>query len=152
MTDTLLKILVVIVILFILYLSFQTSRVKEGLTNPNTGSVISSTSSSSSSSSSSSPTGLAGNAAAYASIINNKVTQLSDALLISKYSSDYVNVVDAMQNYLNALSLELILSLDASDFSSNKVASVAKIAETLNIFSNAQTSLNNVLTFINANS
>lgn len=151
MTDTLLKILVVIVILFILYLSFQTSRVKEGLTNPNTKEPIGSSSASSSSSSSSSnaPTGLAGNAAAYASIINNKVTQLSDALLISKYSSDYVNVVDAMQNYINALSLELILSLDASDLANNKIAS---IAETLNIYSNAQTSLNNVLTFINANS
>lgn len=152
MSDIILKILVVIVILFILYISFQTSRVKEGLTNPNSSTTIGSNSSSTSSSSSNSPTGLAGNAAAYASIINNKVTQLSDALLISKYSSDYISVVDAMQNYLNALSLELILSLDASDLSSNKVASIAKIAETLNIFSNAQTSLNNVLTFINANS
>lgn len=150
MSDIILKILVVIVILFILYISFQTSRVKEGLTNPNTSATIGSNSSSSSSSNA--PTGLAGNAAAYASIINNKVTQLSDALLISKYSSDYISVVDAMQNYLNALSLELILSLDASDLSNNKVASIAKIAETLNIFSNAQTSLNNVLTFINANS
>ena len=148
MSDIILKILVVIVILFILYISFQTSRVKEGLTNPNTSATIGSNSSSSSNA----PTGLAGNAAAYASIINNKVTQLSDALLISKYSSDYISVVDAMQNYLNALSLELILSLDASDLSNNKVASIAKIAETLNIFSNAQTSLNNVLTFINANS
>jgi hypothetical protein len=143
MTETLLKILVVIVILFILYLSFQTSRVKEGLTNSDLSSTTTS------SSSTTAPPGLAGSASSYASSISNKVTQLSDSLLISKYNSDYVNVIDTMQNYINALSLELILSIDASDLANNNISSTL---ETLNIYNNAQNSLNNVLKFINANS
>ena len=141
MTETLLKLLVVVVILFILYLSFQTSRVKEGLTNSlDIPSVASSNTA---------PPGIAGGAASYASSINNKVTQLSDALLINKYNSDYVDVVDTMQNYINALSLELILSVDASDLANNNITSTL---ETLNTYNNAQNSLNNVLKFLKANS
>ena len=140
MTETLLKILVIIVILFILYLSFQTSRGKEGLTNLNTAS---------SSTNNSAPPGIAGGSSSYASNISSKVTQLSDALLINKYNSDYVSVVDAMQNYINVLSLELILSLDNSDLENNKFTSTL---ETLNTYNTAQNSLNNVLKFLKANS
>jgi hypothetical protein len=136
--EILLKVLVIIVIIFILYLSFTTSRVKEGLTN--------STSSDSSSSSNTTIPGLAGYASAYASNINNKVIQLNDALLINKYNSDYNNVIEAMQKYISALSLEAILSLDTSDLANNNIS---QILEKLNTYNGAQTSLNNVLKYLN---
>ena len=139
MTDILLKILVIVVIVFILYISFSTSRIKEGLTNSSTSSTASS---------SDPPPGLASNATSYANSMTNKVTQLNDALLISKYSSDYVNVVDSLQNYVNALSLEAILNISASDLANNNISSTLEL---LNTYNGAQTSLNNVLKYLNAN-
>jgi len=137
-----LKILVIIVIVFILYISFSTSRVKEGLTG------LSSSTTSTTTSSTTSPPGIASSATSYASTINNKVPQLNDALLISKYNSDYVSVVDAMQNYINALSLEAVLNISSSDLANNNITSTL---ETLNTYNGAQTSLNNVLKYLNAN-
>lgn len=137
MTDILLKILVIVVIAFILYISFSTSRITEGLTNATT-----------STSSSTAPPGMASNAATYANTIANNMTQLNDALLISKYSSDYVTVVDNLQSYINALSLETILNISASDLANNNIKSTLEL---LNTYNGAQTSLNNVLNYLNSN-
>ena len=137
--DLLLKCLVIVVIFFILYMSFTTSRVKEGLTNA---------SNATSSSTSNNPApGLAGNASAYSSTISGKVVQLVDALLVRKYNTDYVNIINSMKNYVNALSLETILSVDASDLANNDIISTL---EKLNTYNGAQTSLNNVLSYISS--
>jgi len=120
-------------------MSFKTSRVKEGLTNASSSTLTSS--------SDNPAPGLAGNASAYSSTISNKVTQLNDALLVNKYNTDYVNIINAMKNYVNALSLETILSVDASDLANNDISS---ILEKLNTYNGAQTSLNNVLSYISS--
>jgi len=144
MTDILLKLLVIIVILFILYISFSTSRVKEGLTN-----ATSSTSTSATSSTSSSTTnGLAGNASTYASNISSQVTKLNDALLISKYNSDYVSVVNELQDYINAQALETILNISPTDLANNDISTTL---QTLNSFNGAQSSLSNILKYLSAN-
>lgn len=143
MIDILLKLLVIVVILFILYISFSTSRVKEGLTNATSTQSWSTTSSTSSGSN-----GLAGNAAAYASNISSEVTKLNDALLTSKYNTDYVNVVNELKDYINAQALEAILNISPTDLANNDISSTI---QTLNSYSGAQTSLSNILSYLSAN-
>jgi ABC-type Na+ efflux pump permease subunit len=132
MTDILLKLLVIIIFIFVLYLSFRTSKVKEGFSIFGGGSP-SSSSSSSSSSSNSAPVGLAGNATNYASAINTQVTKLTDALLISKYKSDYATAVEALINYVRALSLDLVLNISPTDISNNNITSTLETLNTYNI-------------------
>lgn len=138
MIDILLKLLVVVVILFILYISFSTSRVKEGLTNATSSTTATTTSTN----------GLAGNASTYASNISSQVTKLNDALLVSKYNSDYVNVVNDLQDYINAQALETILNISPTDLANNDITSTI---QTLNSYSGAQASLSNILNYLSAN-
>ena len=142
MTDILLKLLVIVVIIFILYISFSTSIVKEGLTNATT------TSTTSTSSTTSDTNGLAGNASSYASNISTQVTKLNDALLVSKYNSDYKTVVNELQDYINAQALETILNISPTDLANNDISTTI---QTLNTYSGAQTSLSNILTYLSAN-
>lgn len=139
MTDILLKLLVIVVIIFILYISFSTSIVKEGLTNATTSTTTSTTSDTN---------GLAGNASTYASNISTQVTKLNDALLVSKYNSDYKNVVNELQDYINAQALETILNISSTDLANNDISTTL---QTLNTYSGAQTSLSNILTYLSAN-
>ena len=136
MTDILLKLLVIVVIIFILYISFSTSIVKEGLTNATTTTTTTDTN------------GLAGNAATYASNISTQVTKLNDALLVSKYNSDYKTVVNDLQDYINAQALETILNISPTDLANNDISTTI---QTLNTYSGAQTSLSNILTYLSAN-
>jgi len=140
-----LKILVIIVIVFILYISFSTSRVKEGLTNASDSTSGTTTTSNSTTSTTN---GLAGNASTYASNISSQVTKLNDALLISKYNSDYVNVVNELQDYINAQALETILNISPTDLANNDISTTL---QTLNSFNGAQSSLSNILKYLSAN-
>ena len=140
MTELLLKFLVILVIIFILYLSFTTSKVKEGLTSSNSSSPTSS-----SSNSSNTTNGIAGNSAAYASLINSQTTKLDDALLTSKYQQEYESIITSMQNYICSLSLNLLCSINQQDIISNDITSSL---EKLNTYNNAQTSLVNLLKVI----
>ena len=143
MTDLLLKLLVIVVIIFFLYISFSTSIVKEGLTNANATTPTTSTTTTTSDTN-----GLAGNASTYASNISSQVTKLNDALLVSKYNSDYKSVVNELQDYINAQALETILNITPTDLANNDISTTL---QTLNTYSGAQTSLNNILTYLSAN-
>lgn len=138
MIDIFLKLLVIFVIIFILYISFSTSRIKEGLTNQTTTSLATTTTSN----------GIAGNASVYASDISSQVTKLNDALLISKYNSDYINVVNELQDYLNALALNTILNISPTDLANNDISSTL---QNLNTLGGAQNALNNVMKYLNQN-
>lgn len=139
MSDILLKLLVIVVIIFFLYISFSTSIVKEGLTNATNSSTTTTTSDTN---------GLAGNASTYAANISSQVTKLNDALLVSKYNSDYKSVVNELQDYINAQALETILNITPTDLANNDISTTL---QTLNTYSGAQTSLSNILTYLSAN-
>jgi len=135
MNEDLLKIgAILIVSIFIIYLMMNTFHLREGLENAEdtTASVAVGAN------------GEAGSAANYAAAIKAKTVKLQDSLLISKYRSDYENVIINMDDYLSMLMLKIALDVDAS-------ADIKTNAETLalmNTLSNAKKSLNETMAFI----
>ena len=123
-------------ICILIYYIFRNIDVnKEGLENNK-----SNTNSSSSSISDSSSNGVAGNAEAYAANIKAQVIKLQDTTLISKYRSDYENVVINMDDLVNNLMLQATLTIDQS----KPEDSLAKLAQ----LNQAKAALNNVMKFI----
>ena len=58
--------------------------------------------------------GIAGQSGAYAANIKAQVIQLQDILLINKYRSDYENSIMAVDDLVNSLMLEKVLSINLS--------------------------------------
>jgi hypothetical protein len=115
------------------WLKFQVKFV-EGLTNPGN-------------SSSSSTSGVAGGSTEYASNIKNVVTQMQDTLLVSKYRSDYENIIINLDDYLNSIMLQTVLSMDST--SSDPSTNLANI-QLLNSLNDAKSSLNVVMKYIDS--
>lgn len=138
MNEDLLKIgAILIVSIFIIYLIMQTFHLREGLENAEDTTTTVATDAVGAN-------GEAGSAANYAAAIKAKTVKLQDSLLISKYRSDYENVIINMDDYLSMLMLKVALDLDAS-------ADIKTNAETLalmNTLSNAKKSLNETMAFI----
>ena len=114
-------------------MDYNKNSKKEGMSNP-------------SSSSSSSAGGVAGNAANYAANIQAQSVQMQDAFLISKYSSDYENVIINMSDFVNNQMLQTLLSADLSNTQS--------ITNTLNQITslyNSQAALNSIMKFLDTN-
>ena len=101
----------------------------EGLTMPD-----------SSLSASSSSNGIAGNAAAYAANIKLLSVKSQDALLITKYRTDYENAVINVDDLVSNLMLEATLSIDSSK--------PQEALDKLVALNNAKAALNNVMKFI----
>jgi hypothetical protein len=138
MYEDLLKIgAILIVSIFIIYLMMNTFHLREGLENAEDTTTTEATDAVGAN-------GEAGSAANYAAAIKAKTVKLQDSLLISKYRSDYENVIINMDDYLSMLMLKVALDLDAS-------ADIKTNAETLalmNTLSNAKKSLNETMAFI----
>lgn len=145
MTELLLKILVIFVIGFILYLSFSTSRVKEGLTGlsglskNNTSSSTSTTSSSTSSSN-----GVAGNSTAYINQIGTQNTQLSDSLILTNktYTQNYTEILNRLAVYTSYLQINTLLNISESEFNANDISTSL---EKFNIYVTATANLENLI-------
>jgi len=128
-------------ICILIYYIFRNIDVnKEGL---ETASSSNSNSNSNSTSTTSNSNGVAGNAAAYAANIKAQVIKIQDTTLISKYRSDYENVVINMDDLVNNLMLQTTLNIDQS----KPEASLAKLAQ----LNQAKAALNNVMKFIDKN-
>lgn len=138
--DFLCNLTIFIGICILIYYIFSNINVKEGLENASSSTTTSSTTTSSSSSTSN---GVAGNAAAYSANIKAQVIKLQDTALISKYRSDYENVVINMDDLVNNLMLQVTLNVDQS----KPEASLAKLAQ----LNQAKAALNNVMKFIDKN-
>lgn len=136
--DFLCNLTIFIGICILIYYIFSNINVKEGLENASSSTTTSSTTTSSSSSN-----GVAGNAAAYSANIKAQVIKLQDTTLISKYRSDYENVVINMDDLVNNLMLQVTLNVDQS----KPEASLAKLAQ----LNQAKAALNNVMKFIDKN-
>ena len=131
-----------IAICFVGYLLFKNLNFKEGLSNKNSSSSTSDSTTSSTSSSTSN--GIAGNATTYAANIKAQAIKLSDTLLISKYRTDYENVVLNMDDLVNSLMLKETLSIDPS----KPIASLEAITK----LNQCKVALNSVMKFIDTSS
>ena len=86
--------------------------------------------------------GITGNAASYAAAIKAQVSLLQDSLLISKYKNDYENVIINMNDLVNHLMLQTVLSIDH-----NNPINGLDVLVSLNETNNA---LNNVMSFLDS--
>jgi len=90
--------------------------------------------------------GVAGNAATYASELKAQSVQMQDAFLISKYSSDYENVIINMSDLVNNLMMQTVLNTNVS-----QPQSVTNALSALSILNGSQLALNSVMKFIDTN-
>jgi hypothetical protein len=86
--------------------------------------------------------GVAGNAEAYAAQLKSAVIKSQDELLISKYRSDYENVVLNLDDYINNMMLQTALTVNQN----NPQISIAKLAQ----MQQAKVALNSTMKFIDA--
>ena len=84
--------------------------------------------------------GIAGNAAAYGANLKAQSIKAQDSFLISKYRTDYENVIVNMDDLVNSLMLQTTLSVDPS----SPQDSLGKLV----MLNNAKAALNNVMKFI----
>jgi hypothetical protein len=120
-----------IAMFFVLYLLFRNFNynLKEGMTDASGNTVTPS-----------SNNGIGGNASNYASTIKSANIKLQDTLLVSKYRSDYEQVILNMDDFINNLMLETVLNVNPG----SPQNSVEQLAQ-LNL---AKGALNNVMTFV----
>lgn len=139
MKEDLIKIIsILIAAFFIVYLvinMFHIQPLTEGLENQQTSSINNITAS---------LAGVAGSAENYAANIKAKTVQIQDTVLISKYRKDYENVIINLEDYLSALMLEQVLSMDVSD---NIQANIQKV-QVINTLSTGKKTLNEVMSYV----
>jgi len=90
--------------------------------------------------------GVAGNAANYAANIKAQIVQMQDAFLISKYTSDYENVVINMSDFVNNQMLQTLLSADLT----NQQSMVDALNGITSLY-NSQAALNSIMKFLDTN-
>jgi len=88
----------------------------------------------------SSRNGIGGNSEEFATSIHDKVVQIQDSLLTSKYAGNYENVIIGMDELVDNLMLKTVLSIDPT--------SPHKQLESLNSLHKTKQSLNSVMKFI----
>ena len=132
MEKTLTNLIIFLAICFIVYILFRNFNYKEGMTVTDA----------SGNSTSTSANGAAGNSTNYAASIKNASIQLQDALLISKYRSNYETVILNMDDLVNNLMLSTALSMDTK----NPIQTL----QALNELNNSKTALNNIMKFIDS--
>jgi len=142
MNKPILNVIFILAICFIAYLLFRNLNInlKEGMTSDPSGNVISGTNSSSSSSSSSN--GIAGGAQNYAANIKSLAIKNQDVLLISKYRTDYENVILSLDDLINTMMLQTALTVNPS----NPSTSLEKLVQ----LNSARGALNSVMKFIDS--
>jgi hypothetical protein len=114
---------------FVVYLGLKwMSRTQEGMTDISGNTVTPP------------PNGIAGNAASYGASIKSATIKMQDALLISKYRTDYETVVLNMDDYVNNAMLQLLLSVDTK----NPADTLTQLAQMYQ----AKAALNDVMNFI----
>ncbi len=133
--DALTCLSIIALVIFIWYVMIQWfwRNNKEGLEN-NSGEA----------NKSGSGTGVAGDAANYAALIKAKSVQIQDTLLISKYRSDYENVIINLEDLCNFMMLNQALSIDVNADAKSNIEKFTII----NGLSNAKKSLNECMQFI----
>ena len=131
--DLLTNVIILIAIIFLIYIIFSTMNVtlkREGFDSTTTTDTTKTGITNN---------GIAGNAETYTANIQSQVIKLQDVMLLSKYRTNYENVIIAMDDLIDNLMLEKVLSIESSN--------IEKGLEELVGLNNAQTALNNVMKF-----
>ena len=128
MNKDFINLIIFIGVCILIYIVFRSINFQEGLENNKSGS------SSSSSTSTSSSNGVAGGASSYAANVKTEVIKLQDELLVSKYRTDYENVVINMDDLVNNLMLKTTLTIDQSKPQDglSKLAALGQVKVALN--------------------
>jgi hypothetical protein len=124
-----------IIFCFVVYVFFRSSTI-EGMTTDTTDT-------SSSNAVTTSSLGVAGNAQTYAANIKTAFIKNQDTLLISKYRTDYENVVLNLDDFINSNMLLTVLNIDLTNPNSG--------LQTLVKLNEAKSALNNVMKYIDSN-
>ena len=144
--DFYINIAVFMAICFLIYVVFSNvNKMQEGLANKGTKKPADSTPTSSNNSvetTGSWPNGIAGNSAGYGANVKSQVIKLQDTLLISKYRSDYENVVLNMDDLVNNLMLQTVLTIDRS-FPQQGLQELVNLHQ-------SKTALNDIMKFIDS--
>lgn len=124
-----------IFIFFILYLVFQNfhyNPLREGMTDASDASLASNAP----------ENGIAGNAAAYGAGLKAATIKLQDTFLISKYRSDYENVILNLDDLISNMMLKTTLSYNQNN-PGEAVDQLAKMQQ-------ARAALNSVMKFLDS--
>jgi hypothetical protein len=133
--EDILKILgIIILIIFVSIIFIQSFYFKEGLET------------SSSSSNNSILNGYAGNAKSFAETIKSLSVKLTDKLIVSKYRTDYENIIINMEDYINLIMLDIIFSLNTS---LNQVETI-KLLNDLGTLKASKDALNDSMKYLDA--
>lgn len=126
------NLIIFIGVCILIYIVFRSVNFQEGLENNK--------SKPDSSSSTTSSNGVAGGASTYAANVKTEAIKLQDELLVSKYRTDYENVVINMDDLVSNLMLKLTLTIDQSKPQEglSKLAALGQV----------KAALNNVMKFI----
>ena len=127
---------------FLAYLIFRNMNFQEGFDGSGNTTPSTTTSTTPSTTTASSSSGIAGGAANYSALIKSQTIKLQDTILISKYRADYENIIMNMDELVNNLMLQTVLTIDQT----NPKPKLANLVE-LNQSKNA---LNNVMKFIDS--
>jgi len=120
--------------LLILYFIWKGFRFQEGMQDN------SSTKTTTTTTATATDVGIAGKATDYTLKIKNATTKIMDTLLISKYRTDYENILMEMDDYINALSLQTLLTTPLAD--------LPKGLEKIHGLRQGRKDLNEIMTFI----
>jgi hypothetical protein len=134
--EDILKILgIIILIIFVSIIFIQSFYFKEGLET-------------SSSSSTNNPilNGYAGNAKSFAETIKSLSVKLSDKLIVSKYRTDYENIIINMEDYISLIMLDIIFSLNTS---SSQVETI-KLLNDLGTLKTSKDALNDSMKYLDS--
>jgi len=115
-------------ICLVIYILFRNFNYKEGMTDASGNATIASSN------------GIAGNAASYSATLKATNIKLQDTILISKYKSDYENIIINVDDLLNNLMLQVALSVDAN----NPQDAITKLGE----MNQAKLALNSVMKYV----
>jgi hypothetical protein len=133
--EDILKILgIIILIIFVSIIFIQSFYFKEGLET--------------SSSSTNNPilNGYAGNAKSFAETIKSLSVKLSDKLIVSKYRTDYENIIINMEDYISLIMLDIIFSLNTS---SSQVETI-KLLNDLGTLKTSKDALNDSMKYLDS--
>ena len=139
MNEDFLKIIgIIIVVGFFIYLAVKSMKLQtsilEGLTNPDAASTSDALSQNK-----------ASGAQAYADEISKLYAKMSDSLLIKDNRTAYENVIIQMDDFINALMLQKIMSVNKNSMTEEGIIDIVQKINTLN---EGKRSLNSIMKFI----
>ena len=88
------------------------------------------------------------NAKTMATNIKSLSTALSDKLIVSKYRTDYENIIINMEDYINLLMINNVLSFNASSFSNDD--DIIKYLNNLGSLKLSRDALNDVMKYLDS--